>query len=224
MAAFVLVGCYPKEDLYYSDLDIAVTHYDKDYDFNELSDKVCVLFDTVAHVVGEDEDLPDGKYDRQIIDDVLRNLKETGFETVYLVKDSTDIIEGQEPDMAMTITVWETDVYNYYYYPWYNYWYWGWGWYWKSGSMKSAENMDYYYYPYYPWGGSYYSYTTGTIMLDIVNPDESGDQNRDDEPIELPIIWTGAINGILSGSSSDQETRITNEIDQVFAQSPYLFN
>lgn len=228
LTSAILSGCYPQPDeLYYSDLDIAVTHYDLDYDFDQLSGKVCVLFDSVAHVVGEDEEdeeLEEGKYDELIIREALRNLLKTNFDTVYLVKDSSDIIPGLEPDMAVTLTAWETDVYNYYYYPWGGYWYWGWGWY-KSGSMKSAEQVDYYYYPWYPWGGgAYYTYTTGTVVMDMVNAAAIERPEQAEDGIVLPIIWTGIINGVASGNNADQTTRITDQIEQVFTQSPYLSN
>lgn len=227
LASAILAGCYPKEDLNYSDLDIAVSHHDVNFNFNALAGKVCVIFDTVAHVVDEDADVPEGKYDDLIIAEVLKNLNTTAFDTVYLVKDSSDIIPGREPDMGVTITAWETDFYNYNYYPWYDYWYWGWGWgwYYKSGSLKSAQNINYYYYPWYPWGGGYYySYTTGTIVIDIVNASEMERPNSKGDQIELPIIWTGILNGIVSDSKSGAESRISNEIEQVFTQSTYLYN
>lgn len=225
LTASILFGCYPSEDLYYSDLDVAATNYDADFNFDNLDGKICVIFDTVAHVIDEDDEAPEGEYDDQIIAEVLKNMKNTSFDTVYLVKDSSDIIPGYEPHMALTITAWETDVYNYYYYPYYNYWYWGWGWYKKSSSLKSTEKADYYYYPWYPWGGGVtYSYTTGSIILDIVNAEEIDKPENPDDAVDLPIIWTGFINGILSGSESDQSTRIETQIEQVFTQSPYLFN
>ena len=36
------------------------------------------------------------------------------------------------------------------------------------------------------------------------------------------LQWGGAINGLLEGSSSNISTRITQNIDQAFKQSPYL--
>lgn len=79
-------------------------------------------------------------------------------------------------------------------YYWYDYWCW--------------------YYPYYcgyGWGyPSVSSYTTGTLVMTLVT----------DGFIEPERVWTGAINGLLSGGSNT--TRIKNGIDQAFAQSPYL--
>lgn len=45
--------------------------------------------------------------------------------------------------------------------------------------------------------------------------------SEEDSP-KVDIIWTGAINGILSGTDSYISERITRQINQVFDQSPYL--
>lgn len=228
IAVLILSGCYPNEDLYYSDTDVSVTRYDEDFTFAD--NMICVLFDTVMHVVDEDEVLEKGENDDHIIAEITRNLESnTNFE-VYVVKDSNELIaEGINPadiDLAVTATVMETDYYNYYYYPWYGYWYWGWGYYKKSASLKSAENTNYYYYPWYPWGGgTYYTYTTGTIMIDMIDAKGVGASIKDssaDEEIKIPVAWQATINGILSGNTSDHATRITTELDQCFKQSPYL--
>ncbi len=222
LAAMVLQGCYPKEDLYYADLDVSLTHYDMDYDFSAISGKVCCVLDSVAHLVDEDV-TPDDTYNRTIIEQVLENLKASNFDTVYLIKDTTDFITGREPHCVVTLTAWETDYYNYYYYPWGG-WGWGWGWYYKSGTLKSNDQADYYYYPYYPWGGSwYYSYSKGTVLVDIVSAEDIEKPGSIDDQIKLPIIWTGALNGLSSSSTSDQTKRIKTQIDQCFTQSPYLF-
>lgn len=222
ISAGLLISCYPSDDVAYSDLDVAVTHYDGDFEFSNNAGKVCVIFDTVAHVVDEDEEPEKSDYDDLIIEQVLKNVDKLGFDTVILAKQASDIV-GYSPDVAITLTLWENDYYSYYYYPYYDYWYWGW--YYKSASLKSANNIDYYYYPYYPWGGSwYYSYSTGTIIIDMVNVDEIETPDGGDDKIDLPIIWTGLVNGIVSGKVGDQTSRITNEIEQVFNQSPYLFN
>ncbi len=82
-------------------------------------------------------------------------------------------------------------------YYWYNYWCW--------------------YYPYYCGWGWYYpgyvsSYTTGTLVMTMV---VSGD-----DYVQPWRVWTGAINGLMSGSYNI--SRVTKGIDQAFTQSPYL--
>ena len=49
-------------------------------------------------------------------------------------------------------------------------------------------------------------------MLDAIqNPNED----------EIPVLWSGALNGIID-QGGDSEQRITDGINQVFDQSPYL--
>ena len=87
-----------------------------------------------------------------------------------------------------------TTVYYWYdYWCWYYYYYCGWGWYWYPTVSVSA-------------------YTTGTLVMTMVVDG--------DEYIDPAIVWTGAINGLLSGVQNG--TRLSNGIDQAFIQSPYL--
>ena len=224
VVSLLLFGCYPSEDIYYSDTDVAVTRYDDGFTFED--NMICVLFDTVMHVVDEGEEAKSGFNDGHILDEIERNLNDNSKFLVYVANDSTDlnnqlVSDGytlDDVDLAVTTTIMETDNYYYYYYPWYGYW--GWYGYWKSGSLKSSKNIDYYYYPYYPWGGgTYYAYTTGTIMVDMIDVKSI---DKSDEGIKLPVVWTAIMNGILSGSVSDHAGRITTQVDQCFVQSPYL--
>jgi Domain of unknown function (DUF4136) len=77
-------------------------------------------------------------------------------------------------------------------------------WYWDS----------WYYYPgwCYPY---YYTYKTGTLFIIMVDP-----EHAEDDSIEN-ALWVSVINGMLS-SSSETEVRVDQDIDQAFAQSPYL--
>lgn len=75
------------------------------------------------------------------------------------------------------------------------------------------NNWCWYYYYCYGWGyPSASSYTTGTLLLTLVADG--------DDYIEPTRVWTGAVNGLLSGSYNT--TRVTKAIDQAFTQSPYL--
>lgn len=104
----------------------------------------------------------------------------------------TRVEDPLQADLTLFPAAW-TNTTVYY---WYDYWCW--------------------YYPYYcGWGWGYpsvSSYTTGTLVMTLVTdgPDY----------IEPTRVWTGAINGLLSGAYDI--TRANNGIDQAFAQSPYL--
>jgi len=78
--------------------------------------------------------------------------------------------------------------------------YWGWG---------------------YPgWGWCYpvtYSYTTGSLMLLMVN-----NSFNESNPPDETSLWFGGLNGLIEGSSASISGRITNGINQAFEQSPYL--
>jgi hypothetical protein len=90
-----------------------------------------------------------------------------------------------------------------------NYWwnYWGWWGYWGPGWN-----------PRYPWGGGVYSWTTGTVIIDMLNPISN--------PVfpNIPAVWNAMFNGLVSGSDESILRRIETNIDQAFIQSDYLGN
>jgi Domain of unknown function (DUF4136) len=103
----------------------------------------------------------------------------------------TEVEDPANADLTLFPAVWTNTTVVY----WQDYWCWyyyycGWGW-------------------YYP---SYSTYTTGTMVMGLV---ASGA-----EYVEPSVVWTGAINGLLSGSYD--LSRVNNAIDQAFKQSPYL--
>ena len=69
-------------------------------------------------------------------------------------------------------------------------------------------------YPYPGWCYPVvYTYSTGTLMIVMTDP-----QNQESSD----ALWVAGINGILEDTSSGIGTRINNNIDQAFKQSPYL--
>ena len=64
--------------------------------------------------------------------------------------------------------------------------------------------------PYYPWIPV--SVTTGSVFLEMYDPNQGGE--------ELPAIWGALLNGFAGGGAG--ATRISQGIDQAFAQSSYL--
>ena len=106
----------------------------------------------------------------------------------------TRVIDPVDADLVLFPASW-TNTTIYY---WYDYWCW--------------------YYPYYcGWGWgypSYSSYTTGTLVMTLVADGE--------EYVEPFRVWTGAVNGLLSGANNIN--RVYKGIDQTFEQSPYLAN
>ncbi len=103
----------------------------------------------------------------------------------------TKVSDPEDADLVLFPAVWSNTTVVY----WYDYWCW-------------------YYYYYCGWGWyypTYSTYTTGTLVMTLVPTEES---------VEPYIAWTGAINGLMSGSYD--LSRVTKGIDQAFQQSPYL--
>lgn len=207
----VLVGCYPQLDSSIADADTAVTFFDK-----ELRDsdgyqnyKTFILPDTVLHII--DEENPENNielsraYDEQIISDIRRNMVSLGYTEINIA----DVTESNLPDLvlfveAVGLRTWVQSVHC---------WppSWGWGGWWG-------------YWPGYGgWGGcgtSLSSYTTGTLYINMIDP-ERFDTETDTPEVNQAAIWIGTINGGLS-SSSNTPARIKGLIDRSFEQSPYL--
>ncbi len=205
-------GCYPDNTLTYQETDIALTGYYDSVDFQliltyYMPDTVFPYSDDTTNIVPvENQDV--------ILNQIAVNMQNYGYTRVYPgdITPEPDVMVNASAIVTTTVSV----GWWYPYYPG-----WGWGWYyWK----KSPEETNYYYYPgYYPpgwgWGGVpyYSSYTTGTLMVEMANPE---DYRVNDGDTVVPLYWAGGLNGVLSGSSD--VSRITGEIDQLFTQSPYL--
>lgn len=204
-----LSSCYPEFDATVNELDLAITKYDKGQDFMEL--QTFYMEDTVMYI-GEEVVVPHAhKYDDHIIKEVRDNLLRLGW---VEVTDTTDM--ENKPDVMVFLSALETDVYYYYWY-WWDYWWWyPWDWWYPI-------YPGYPIYPIYPGGGSVYGYSVGTVLVDMM-PNRGFDnvENPENPIVKPPIAWTGAINGILSGSEENMTGRISTQFRQVFDQSEYL--
>jgi hypothetical protein len=141
--AFILmVSCYPDKPLYYSDLDLVFTNYEKDFDF--MSKGTYAIPDKIVKITGN---LNDGEspeyikepYNSEILQTIESNMTAMGW---------TKAVDPESADLALLPAVW-TNTTVYY---WYDYWCW-------------------YYYYYCGWGYSYQavsSYTTGTLVMALV--------------------------------------------------------
>jgi hypothetical protein len=72
---------------------------------------------------------------------------------------------------------------------------------------------------WYPSGVAYYySVTTGTVLLEMVNPGAANSNTQ-----RFPVVWIGTLNGLLEfADNQSNRERIANGIDRAFTQSPYL--
>lgn len=191
LSVLFLWGCYPDGPDYAEDMDLVVTHHNPDYDF--VAKGTYAMPDKIVKITGnlQEGELPDyipDIYASKILNRIADNMETLGW---------TRVAVDAAPDVLLAPAAWETTTIYYYY----DYWYWWWGGY-------------YPYYPYYPPVYYGYSYSTGTLLLAMMDPDVIGTNGN---PISQ---WTGAINGILTEQYS--ENRINPLIDQLFTQSPYL--
>jgi hypothetical protein len=193
LSATLLWGCYPAGPEYVEDLDVVYTAYDKDYDFQ---------------AGGGTYALPD-----QIVVDVEIDRGAIGPDTTYVymqdafaapilaaIRDNmdangwTEVDLADSPDLIITPAAIKSTTYFASY--WYDWWYGGYyGGYW-----------GWYYPPYY----TVSSYTTGSLIIVMADPSAA-----DASPIGAsPTTWIGVGSYNLS--------RVTDAVDQAFAQSPYL--
>jgi hypothetical protein len=207
MLPIALISCYPDGGLEsISDYDVVVTRYNKDYNFGAV--QTYAMPDTVVHLIADTtaEDEISREYDELILSTISENMAKLNYQRITEI-DTTD--PGTKPDVVILVAVAVTKWNGFSYYP-------GWGGYWGYWPGWGL------YPPYYPgYGPGYpgavvpYSFTTGTIIIDMFEPDDI------DPDLEIiPVEWAAGLNGLLGGSGGS--SRLSQAIDQAFNQSPYL--
>ena len=200
---FIISSCYPGGAEYVDDLDVVATRYDSEFNF--ATAKTYLMPDTIMEIT--DSDNPENNEPIRkdlnvlIISETAKQMQALGYERIF------DTINGY-PDIYLTISAVSTTYVGSYWNYWYGYW--GWGGYWPP-----------YYGPGwgwgYPGGVSYYSYETGTLIMNMSDP-----EHADLEEKIIPVVWLAGLNGLLQGSNSYTNDRAKQMIDQAFKQSPYL--
>lgn len=210
LIAFSLMACYPEGAEYVDEMDIAMTHYDESVNFSDF--KTFVMPDTIVYVGSGDE----SKSVERSADSVILDLVVKNFENRHFVRLTEEEVQNEEkPDFVVTVSAF-SNAYFYYGrgYSWYDYWGWypGWNWFNMIGSWSS-------FYPWYPWyaGGVYYAYNTGTLTIEMMNPNGVEEGSK-----QIPVLWNGVVNGILAGHPAYLQNRLEANINQCFIQSPYL--
>ena len=186
----ILGSCYPGGTEYYEDTDVVYTTYDEQFDFS--SKKTYSIPDKIVKVTG---DLIEGE-DPEFVQEPQNSQMISQMKSNMKDLGWTITEDPENADLVLFPAVWSNTTVYY----WNNYWCW--------------------WYPYYcGWGWGYpsvSSYTTGTLMMTMVVEGKVGDE----EYLEPTRVWTGAINGLLSGAYNT--SRANRGIDQAFEQSPYL--
>lgn len=187
-----LLGCYPAGPEFVEDLDVVYSSFDDEYDFQSkgtyaMPDKIV----TDVEIKNGDTTFVYMKdvYAQPILQAIESNMSKLGWSKVTIDKNA---------DILVTPGALSSTTYFYSY--WYDWWYGGWygGWY------------GWYYPPYY----TVSSYTTGSLIITMADPNIESAINK------TPTIWIGAMNGLLTGGND--VNRAVAGINQAFAQSPYL--
>jgi hypothetical protein len=202
--AGLLSGCYPDKVDYVDEYDLAGTMYDEEVDFSSFTS--FHVIDTVMHVTDDDED--NSNLSRENDEFILNLIRQNMLDLGYTEMANPDSLN--RPDLELLVNAMTSDYYTYYSY-WNSYWGWygGWGWWYPGGGYYPG-------YPGYPGGGLYYSYSTGTLAIEML--DTKAEVGEDDD--RPGVVWVGLVDGILTSSSS--QGRLEKQINQVFTQSPYL--
>ncbi len=191
-----LISCYPGDQLTTEEADVVVTLFDEQTDFSTLTSYA--MPDTIIHLVADSssEDIR-----RDFDDEILAQV-----ESEMAAKGFTRESDPANADAFMLISATTREQVGYTGYPWGGYWGWylpyppGWGW----G-----------YYPWYGGGGTIYTYRSGTVFMQLLDPAQA-----DSTQAKIPTVWIGAINGLVQGNAIEE--RVSDGIRQAFAQSPYL--
>ena len=130
-------------------------------------------------------------YNSTILSSIATNMTSLGY---------TEVSNPKAADVVLLPAVTTTTTSGYASYGYGSYW----GWY---GYYPSYS----YYYPSYTVP---YSYTTGTLLVGMIN-------NNGITGTSLPLIWVGASVGLLSASNLTA-SGISSSINSMFNASPYL--
>ena len=191
----VVTGCRKTPDFsQLSDEFIVSTSQDKNASFNSYN--TYFISDTVIYIggIGSDSILV-GPNALQLVQAVKNNLNSRGY---------TFVSRSENPDIGLILSaIKDINVIIEYYPGWWDGYYGGCYWY-------------YYCYPYYyPWT-SVYTYTTGTVILNMY------DLKNANADSQIKGIWNTTALGALGSSTSQNIGNGVDAINQGFEQSPYI--
>ncbi len=194
MGLFVLTlaGCYNDYGLSTSEYDVVATYYKEDLNYSSF--KTYFMPDTIIHIVEEGEEDELGRSNDQLILSLVEeNMTNLGYRRIT--------VSGADLGIILAATS-STNLQVYYNYSWGGYW--------------GYPGYGYYYPPY--WGGpTVEGYRTGTVFINMADPNEYDENQK-----LLATVWLGVINGLLEDTKSNIRDRLTRDINQAYTQSPYL--
>jgi hypothetical protein len=202
VALAVIVGlaagigsCTPNRVTDSTSYDTVTTTYDKQFNF--AAARTYAMPDSVIHFVpeGETDEIPHSA-DETILSEVRRQMGLAGYTEV-------PIQSSPKPSVVLLTAATTRDYLVTYWYDYCGYW----GWYYPPGYGCGGW--------YYPGNVQVYSYTTGTLLIFMLDGQTLGEGQA-----RAQGVWTAGINAVLGS------TRTTNLVQQyiaqAFNQSPYL--
>lgn len=226
--SLLITSCYKApEDITLEDYDITLTYYNSAFDFGTYStfmvrDSVQLISDYLTDQEKEDF-YTNGTADK-IRTKIVNSLKSLGYQ---------EVTDDENPDFMINPTLTLVNQSGVIYNP---YWWWGYPGYWGWYGDWYYKSTNYYYPPYWAWypsyGASYYSYKTGSLIMEMADGDSVRAyrdwveaQNGEVNPNETPQIlfnWTAQVEGLVSSTAQSNDSRLENGINEAFTQSPYL--
>ncbi len=202
----LLYSCYPKGAEYVDELDTYISKYDPQ---NFRPDTFVMPDQVIYYKNGELVEDHDHTYDNEILNDFANGLVNAGFTPVGSTGDTSLVVTVEAHELTQAGAIYPP----------------GWG-YWDPWSpwYPGYPGGWYPWYPwypgggYYPWYPAYYTFQTGTVVFQIADLENMKDIN---DTVRVPIIYIGAIDGLLQGSDSYIIQRVKDGIKQLFNQAPF---
>jgi hypothetical protein len=193
---FINYGCIKEPDYEKLSTNLVVASI-SDSTANFASYKTYYISDSVAVVNSNAVDtVLKNANTQKLVDAVKQNMNARGY--VFTAKTAI-------PDLGLMLGIAKNTyigaVYSGWwdsYYGWWDPWYWGW------------------YYPYYYPYATYYSVTTGSLIMTMADL-KNAQVNKN-----LRVIWTGFSGGAIGDDLATNVDRGVDAINQAFAQSPLV--
>ena len=177
-----VTGCYPERSLdSAAEFGAVTTLFDTTANFNAVTRYA--LPDSVIYLQEDRTNEVPAATQAAILSQLRQNLNALGW---------TEVVDARTNPVDVYVTALITTA-EYVYYYW-DYWYY-WGWY--GDWPLSAGATTQWYYPSYWYA---YSYSTGTVLISMIDAHNISN-NR------VPLIWSSAVNGVLSDVVDEPDDR-----------------
>jgi len=194
----VTVACYPGRSVDNTSEFVSVTTlYDQAAPFEAV--KKYALPDTVLYVPKKENEEVPAAAQTAILSAIRTNLNALGWTEVTNARATPVDVYVVAAVTSTTYVGWGYDYWGYW--CWYPYW-----------PLSYGPSTNWYYPPY--WYA--YSYTTGTVVLGMIDGRPAASNGQ-----RAPLVWSAGVNGVLDDAATNI-TIATAGINQAFQQSPYL--